>query len=113
MHIQIIIIEPWELGEVSGWQSFSGEVLTLSTKGEGGSALIRLNEAIRYKGNEANFILATPRHSGTAISQLGAGRSVICACSGIADEQATAVDPFGETDLHGRLAFIGEIVPDK
>ncbi|TAK56179.1 MAG: hypothetical protein EPO25_01695 [Gammaproteobacteria bacterium] len=111
MRIAISISDPWELGEVLKWQPLRGEVLQTVNDDRGGRALIRLDDAISYRGSNWRYVVAIPRHQGNEMAGLYSGKKVLGAFTGISEQQAESSNPLDTTNWRGGLAFSGDVEP--
>lgn len=110
MRISISISDPWELGEALSWHPLTGELLTSVKNEHGGRALIKLDNPISYYGSNWRYVVAAPRHQGDEIGALETGKKIMCAFTGIPDEQAEAGSPLDTQNWRGGLAFIGDLI---
>jgi hypothetical protein len=110
-HVILRISDPWDLGEAISWCPLEGELLKLEPDAHGGRALVRLGKPVQYKNSEWSYIVASPRHEGTAIDALQRGESAICAFTGITEAQAASSRPLDTSGWRGGLAFLGELEP--
>jgi hypothetical protein len=109
--VSILISDPWDLGESLGWRALPGVLVTTRNDGQGGRALIQLDNTISYKGSAYRYVVASPRHQGREISDLKDHKKVDATLTGIADNQAHSRDALNTSNWRGGLAFIGEIEP--
>jgi hypothetical protein len=111
MRISISITDPWELGEVLKWQPLRGELLQIVNDEHGGRALIKLDDAINYRGSNWHYVVAAPRHQGNEIARLQTGKKVSGAFTGMSDQQAESRSPLDTSNWRGGLAFTGDVEP--
>jgi hypothetical protein len=111
MRILISISDPWELGEALKWQPLRGELLQTSNDEHGDRALIKLDDAIDYRGSQWRYVVTASRHEGTEIAGLRSGKKIIAAFTGISDQQAESGNPLDTSNWRGGLAFTGDVEP--
>lgn len=104
-----MLSDPWDLGEALKWQPLRGELLQLTRDDHGGKALIELNESVIYRGSEYRFVVASPRHKGSEITEVQNNKKVFCAMTVISDEQAKSSAAMDISNWRGGVAFIGDI----
>jgi len=110
MRISVSISDPWELGEALKWQPLQGELLQMVNDEHGGRALIKLDNAINYRGSSWRYVVATSRHQGRPIAEIQNGK-VASAFTGISEQQAESSSPLDTSNWRGGLAFVGDIEP--
>jgi len=106
----ITVSDPWDLGEALNWQAINGHLLQTESTDSGGKALVRFDQPVLYHGGAYNYAVASPRHEGSNIAEIRAGKSVGCAFTAISDEQAQSNNPMDTSRWRGGLAFIGDVV---
>jgi hypothetical protein len=111
MQISISVSDPWELGEALKWQSLRGELLQMVNDDHGGRALIKLHDAVNYRGSVWRYVVAAPRHQGNEIAGLQTGKKVLAAFTGISDQQAESSGALNTSNWRGGLAFVGDLEP--
>lgn len=109
MQILITVSDPWDFGESVKWQPFKGELLQTVNDERGGRILIKLDNAINHQDSVYRHLVAAPRHQGSEITDLHAGIKILCAFTGISDEQAKSSAPLDTSNWRGGLAFVGEV----
>ena len=107
MRVVISISDPWDLGEALKWPLLTGELLRLEEDGSGGQTLVKLDDAINYRGSIWRYIVASPRHEGVDIAALRAGKKICGAFTAIRDQQAESGSPPPTQDWRGGLASLG------
>jgi len=75
----------------------------------GGRALIKLDDAINYRGSIWRYVVAAPRHQGHEIAGLQTGKKVFGAFTGISDQQGKSSAPLDTNNWRGGLGFIGDV----
>lgn len=111
MGVLISISDPWELGEALKWQPIHNELLKAVNDEQGGRALIKLDDAISFRGANWRYVVAAPRHQGNEIAGLHSGTKVVGAFTGISDQQAESSSPMDTGNWRGGLAFTGDVEP--
>jgi len=111
MRISICISDPWEIGEAIRWQPLLGELLHTVNDEHGGRALIKLDNALNYRGLSWHFVIASPRHQGEEIAALQTGKKVPAGLTCISDDQAQSDTALDTSNWRGGLAFVGDVEP--
>lgn len=108
-HVLLSISDPWDLGEALKWAPLRGELLQTNIDDRGGRGLVRLDQAIEYRGTSCRFVVAAPRHEGDTIATAVSGGKVFCSFTGISDAHAKSDDALSTEHWRGGLAFIGDL----
>src|SRR4051794_17140622 len=111
MRILISISDPWEPGEALKWQPLQGELLRVANDARGGRALIKLDNAINYRGSNWQYFVVSPRHQADEIADLQSGKKVLGAFTGLTDQQAVSSGALDTSDWRGSIAFVGDVEP--
>jgi len=111
MRISISISDPWELGEALKWQPLRGELLQMVNDEHGGRALIKLDDAINYRGSIWGYLIAAPRHQGNEIAGVQSGKKVLGAFTGVSDQQAWSSTPLDTSNWRSGIAFTCDFEP--
>jgi hypothetical protein len=78
-HGALVVSDPWEFGTENGTGPFSFEIVRVgdpAKPAERDSILIRLIEPVHFRSATWVFFTASPRHEGTSLADLSAGRDV-------------------------------------
>ena len=109
--VQVVLSDPWDLGESLKWKPLSAEIVKVAIDAQGGRALIKFDQPLSYHGTSYQFAVAAPRHEGSSLSVLQTGAKVFCGFTGVSDEHAKSENPLSTDHWRGGLAFIGHIEP--
>jgi hypothetical protein len=102
--------EPWELGNVLGWQSREATIVDVTQRvnqyygNREELALLKLKSAFEFRNTTCEYFVASPRYANESLSSLVSGQSVQCGMTLITAEQATSIDPFDLTKWRGGIA---------
>lgn len=109
LRIQVVLSDPWDLGESCGWKPLYGYLLRLALDAPGGRALLKFERPIGHRGATYEFAIAAPRHQGSSLESLKAGESVFCSFLGIAGDVALTDPSLFTKQWRGGLSFIGDL----
>jgi hypothetical protein len=110
MKVTISVSEPWQLGELLGWRSLAGHVITAASDSAGGQILIRLDKPLLWGGSNWNYLIGSPRYEGSSVAALNEPSGLISAMVGIPDDQAEGQQPFASRSKTSTGYFIGTIL---
>lgn len=105
--VALTVSDPWDFVTVHGSGPFHGKILSIGTPAPGAgwgteaAALIRLDKPLVYQGEVFEFLIASPRLSGSHVADLLVGRRVGCALANISADKATSGRPFDLKDWQG------------
>lgn len=108
MRFEIIVSDPWELGEAVLWRPLEGTVISMEDNECGGCALVRLDAPLEWRGAKWRYVVVSPRYARDEISSVATGSTIVGGFTGISDEHAASRSPFDLTKWRAGLAFIAD-----
>ena len=111
--VNLLISDPFELGEQLGWPALDAVVLKVqkNEESEVTAVLLKLTSPFSYKNTHCQYFYASTRLVGASLGQLLNSQSVFCSFTRIPPEQLTSEDPFDVSWWRGGVAIIGNIEP--
>jgi hypothetical protein len=117
IHTPIVIrlSDPWELGEVLGWQELRAVIIDVETatdklyRSQQEMAIVRLDDPFVFRNTSCEYFVASPRHRGSSLSRLASGQSVFCGITQIPEEKAHSRDAFNLSKWRGGIAAIATL----
>jgi hypothetical protein len=103
------ISDPWELGESLGWEPLSGKIIAVDHDKRPSAVLVKLDKPVRFRNENGEFFVGSPRHVGDQIVDLGKGIPLFCGFTRISPEQAQSDGAFDLSRWRGGLVIIGEL----
>jgi hypothetical protein len=115
--IEILISEPWELGESMSWRALVGQIEAIGTgrRSAAGASfdptiMVRVQEPFAYRDQICEWLVGSPRYedeTASAKSQLADGQTFNFVR--IPAERAQSSDPLDITWWRGGVALIGKV----
>jgi hypothetical protein len=106
--VRIMLSDPWDFGESREWRPLWGRLLSTSSM-DGGTALVRLEPAVEYKGNRYLYLVASARHEGCHIEDLDRGGAVTCGMACFTEEHVSLEVPIAKQWSRTTLGCIGTV----
>lgn len=117
IHTPIVIrlSDPWELGELLGWQELRAVIIDAEAttdklyRSQQEMAIVRLDDPFVFRNTSCEYFVASPRHRGSSLRRLVSGQSVFCGITRISEEKAHSRDAFDLSEWRGGIAAIATL----
>jgi len=111
--VSLAISEPWEFGTEVGTEPIRGDITEIQRELRANSsglrcndlAVIRLDRPFAYRSLKCEYLLASPRHEGSSLTDIASAEVVSFNFSRIPSEQASSDAPFDLTRWRTQPTF--------